>query len=305
MTTSGDGRVLIGLVGMFFLLAALLLPADPPARSASSPVPSSSPRPTGTAAPTAGAPVTLTPLLRPSPESQDPAGGSAGGPAGDEPKGPHGCPAPAPSPVSWAPGTGPTVALTFDDGPSRFTAGILDLLAHEQVPATFFVIGGNVASDPRTVARAAREGHLIGDHSWHHQYPKSVKGGWTRSYLRGEMLSSRIAITAATGEPVCWFRPPGGTLTPSVTGAARELGFSLALWSVDTLDWKIQNGRRPTAVAVGRIVDRAATGLDLRHPVILLHDGGGNREAEITAVRRIIALYREHGYRFVRLDERS
>src|SRR5262245_27697552 len=64
---------------------------------------------------------------------------------------------------------GPYIAMTFDDGPSAtLTPKLLDLLAAHHIRATFFVIGENVAEHPEIVARAAREGHEIGNHSWSH-----------------------------------------------------------------------------------------------------------------------------------------
>src|SRR5438132_5175077 len=83
-------------------------------------------------------------------------------------------PRPAPSPeqkttVSSVHVDGPYIALTFDDGPNaKLTPKLLDLLGAHHIKATFFVIGQNVADNPEIVARAAREGHEIGNHSWSH-----------------------------------------------------------------------------------------------------------------------------------------
>src|SRR5919198_1083445 len=65
----------------------------------------------------------------------------------------------------WIHVDGPYIAMTFDDGPSaKLTPKLLDLLAAHHIKATFFVIGENVAEHPEIVARAAREGHEIGNH---------------------------------------------------------------------------------------------------------------------------------------------
>src|SRR5947199_8453993 len=64
---------------------------------------------------------------------------------------------------------GPYIAMTFDDGPSAtLTPKLLDLLAGRHIKVTSIVIGENVAEHPEIVARAAREGHEIGNHSWSH-----------------------------------------------------------------------------------------------------------------------------------------
>jgi peptidoglycan-N-acetylglucosamine deacetylase len=73
------------------------------------------------------------------------------------------------------------------------------------------------------------------------------------------------------------------------------------LWSVDTRDWSVPS--KGTGKFASVIRKRAARGLTEEHPVILLHDGGGDREATVAALQEIINDYRAHGYQFVTLDE--
>src|SRR5579863_3614078 len=57
------------------------------------------------------------------------------------------------------------VALTYDDGPNPpYTNRILDVLSHEGVRATFFLVGRAVAAYPAVVAREARQGNALGNH---------------------------------------------------------------------------------------------------------------------------------------------
>jgi peptidoglycan-N-acetylglucosamine deacetylase len=217
-----------------------------------------------------------------------------------------GCPAVPGAILSTAPGRARTVALTFDDGPGQFTGQVLDLLRRYHVHASFFLIGNYAAADPGTVRRIAAEGHLIGDHSWSHRYPRQLAGGWTPGYLTAELDRTDRTIAAAIGRRPCWFRPPGGFLQ-SVVPAARATRHQIALWSVDPVDWKVQqdvvadpgNGRMHAILRAG------AAGGRLPHPVILLHDGGGWRGGTVGALPGLIRYYRDHGYRFVRLDGRS
>ena len=89
----------------------------------------------------------------------------------------------------------PYIALTFDDGPSaKLTPKLLDLLAAHHIKATFFVIGENVAEHPEIVARAAREGHEIGNHSWSHPYFARMSDDNVRSQLRRTDDAIRSAI---------------------------------------------------------------------------------------------------------------
>ena len=207
---------------------------------------------------------------------------------------------------------GRTVALTFDDGPDVATPAVLDALAAEHVHATFFVVGSHAQQHPALLRRIADEGHLLGDHTWDHAYPRDVRGGWTAPYLADQLGRTARVVEAATGEPVCWFRPPGGFRTGTVGAAAQRMRMTVALWSVDTLDWQVQgldhgHAVRPDALEkqVDTIVARATGTGGQRHPVVLLHDGGGPRTATALAVPRIVAWYRAHGYTFVRLDGRS
>jgi peptidoglycan/xylan/chitin deacetylase (PgdA/CDA1 family) len=217
----------------------------------------------------------------------------------------HACPPPSPTPVRAAPGSGRTVALTFDDGPSIWTARLLDVLRAKGVHATFFVIGQDAQRYPALLREAAAQGHLIGNHTWDHAYPNAVRGGWSSSYLADQLARTSAVVQGATGQVVCWFRPPGGNLPKTVLPASKRLGMSVVLWSVDPRDWAIQSGSRGSTGWVDRIVTGATEGLHQQHPVVLLHDGGGFRGATVAAVAKVIDAYRAHGYQFVRLDGTS
>src|SRR5438876_8343278 len=105
---------------------------------------------------------------------------------------------------------GPYIALTFDDGPSaKLTPRLLDLLAAHHIKATFFVIGENVSEHPEIVARAAREGHQIGNHSWSHPNFGKMSDDNVRSQLR----RTDDSIKNATGKRPTLMRPPYGSIT--------------------------------------------------------------------------------------------
>src|SRR4051812_19163408 len=81
---------------------------------------------------------------------------------------PNNCPAVTPGVNRTAPGSGKTVALTFDDGPGASTAAILQILRSNGVPATFFNIGTNQTVRPTLVQDEANQGFLLGNHTWSH-----------------------------------------------------------------------------------------------------------------------------------------
>ena len=192
-----------------------------------------------------------------------------------------------------------TVALTFDDGPGRSTPAVLDILRQAQVPATFFVVGKEVAAEPEMLRRVLAEGHALGNHTWSHKMPREASG-WNPRTLASEIERTRRAVVDAAGLKPCLFRPPGGILK-GAGKVSRDAGLSVILWSIDTRDWADPpTGDKNFATVIRK---RAAAGLTEEHPVILLHDGGGDRAATVAALPGIIEDYRAHGYRFVTLHK--
>jgi peptidoglycan/xylan/chitin deacetylase (PgdA/CDA1 family) len=207
----------------------------------------------------------------------------------------------APASAGTAQAAGPrTVALTFDDGPGEWTPGVLAILREKSVHATFFVVGEQVSSHPDALRAVASGGHLIGDHTWSHHTP-SVSAGWDPARLTREIERTRRAILKVTGQQPCVFRPPGG-VEKGAGAVSRKAGMSMVLWSVDTRDWSGHGAGDPDFAS--RIRERAREGLTQEHPVILMHDGGGNRAATVAALGGTIDDFRARGYQFVRLDGR-
>jgi len=165
----------------------------------------------------------------------------------------------------------PTVALTFDDGPNgRCTEAVLDALRDVGAPATFFVLGENVAreQDDALLARMAREGHTIGVHSETH----AVRPLFLRGATAAELGAARAAVDAALARAgiaerpaVTLFRPPFGFLTEAAARAAAEAGFRIVEWTVSVGDWERE--RRAEEIT-GAILARVRPG-----DVIVLHDG--------------------------------
>jgi peptidoglycan/xylan/chitin deacetylase (PgdA/CDA1 family) len=198
-----------------------------------------------------------------------------------------------------AAGSQKTVALTFDDGPGEWTPQVLAILKKKGVRATFFVIGRQAAAQPGTIRAIADSGHLVENHTWSHRIP-SMSRGWKVGFLSSEIARTSRTITAA-GAKACMFRPPGGVVRGALRPASAA-GLSTVLWSVDTRDWDSRlavRAKRPE-----QIRHRAQVGLGQPHPILLLHDGGGDRAATVAALPGIIDDFRTKGYRFVRMDGR-
>lgn len=191
-----------------------------------------------------------------------------------------------------------TVALTFDDGPDpRWTPQILDVLAREDVPATFFVVGSRAVDDPALVRRVLADGHEIGEHTWSHADLSAVPA-W-RANL--ELSLGQLGLAGATGTSTSLLRPPYSStpqaLDEDELGAVRraaDAGYVVVLSDRDTEDW-----RRP---GVDRIVaDGGPTGT--AGQVVLLHDGGGDRSQTVAALPGLIERYRAAGYQFTTVSQ--
>lgn len=183
------------------------------------------------------------------------------------------------------------VALTFDDGPwPGQTERVLDVLARYDVKATFFMLGANAAKYRGLARRVTEEGHQVGNHTWSHRTAFGTP--WRVSMA--EIKAAQDAIRASTGVTPRWFRPPKGTIGPSLADAAKAHKLRVAMWTVDPWDWD-----RPGVTAITQ-----RTLAQLRPGgVVLLHDGGGDRTQTVYALEAIVRELRRQGYTFVTLDE--
>jgi peptidoglycan/xylan/chitin deacetylase (PgdA/CDA1 family) len=191
---------------------------------------------------------------------------------------------------AFPPGT-KMVALTFDDGPwPGQTQRILDILAAENVKATFFMMGMLVQRAPSLAKRVVAEGHLVANHTQGHR----LLGHATPAQVVYEMSVGEATIRRYTGVEPTWFRAPGGTVTPMVKQQAKAIGERIAGWTLDTMDWK----KPPAYQIVKRVVGNVKPG-----SIVLMHDGGGDRKQTIDALPNTIKQLKAMGYTFVTLDQ--
>jgi peptidoglycan/xylan/chitin deacetylase (PgdA/CDA1 family) len=170
-----------------------------------------------------------------------------------------------------------SVALTFDDGPSDETAGLLDLLARYHIKATFCLIGEQVWHYREVVRRIVREGHTLCDHSWDHDESLGRRSAAT---IRADMLRTNAAIHRVVPDAkIMYFRHPGGNFTARSNRICENLGMRPLFWDVDPRDWA-----RP---GVGHI-ESVVGGQTHRGSIVLSHDGGGDRSQTMAAYRRLL-----------------
>ena len=182
------------------------------------------------------------------------------------------------------------VALTFDDGPSAYTADILAILKEKGAVATFFNLGTSVASRPEDAKAVVEAGMELASHTNTHENLPDLD----RESLRSEISSAFDTIETATGERPRMIRAPYGAFTAAEWGRAGDLISCNVLWNIDTLDWK-----RPGAQAItNAVLNNVRNG-----SIVLMHDGGGDRSQDIEALPGIIDGLRERGYKLVTVSE--
>jgi peptidoglycan/xylan/chitin deacetylase (PgdA/CDA1 family) len=186
-------------------------------------------------------------------------------------------------------------ALTFDDGPSEATADVLDILAAEGVPATFFVLGGNVERHPQLVQRARDEGHAVGIHGMNHVKLRGAELDVIERQVSGVTgVLARFGVT-----PARVYRTPHGLKSAGVFEVARRHGLTLWAWSRGVWD----TDRPDPSVLVRRATRLARPGM-----VLLLHDGRGDEvrpdiRPMLTALPAIIRELKQRGFAFVRVGD--
>jgi peptidoglycan/xylan/chitin deacetylase (PgdA/CDA1 family) len=181
------------------------------------------------------------------------------------------------------------VALTFDDGPSIYTAALVGELRRLKAPATFFEIGSQISRYRALVRNMSRWGFPIEDHTWNHP----VLTGLGDAQVRNQLLWTEGQIVKATHQYPQFMRPPYGAQSARVRRVAGRLGLVTTIWNIDTRDWS-----RPGTFAIIHAAEQARAG-----NIVLMHDGGGPRSETLAAVPVIIRYLRSHGYHLVTIPQ--
>ncbi len=186
------------------------------------------------------------------------------------------------------------VALTFDDGPSERTPELLETLAAQRIPATFFQCGANVQRLPAVAREVLSAGHVIGNHTMSHPY-LSLQSA---AFISEEMERAQEAIAGATGLWPGLFRPPYGVRWFGLREAQKRLGLTSILWSTIGRDWKW-----PADPVARRLLAGASNGA-----ILCLHDGRRlearpDISSTIEAVRRVIPVLLDQGFHFETVND--
>jgi endo-1,4-beta-xylanase len=197
---------------------------------------------------------------------------------------------PSTTDVTTARGTGNVSTLTFDDGPNPGeTEQLLDYLRSKNIKATFCVIGQNIKAPggAAILERIVREGHVLCNHTTSY----ADMGSWTPEQVEADLRANLKIIRDALGSPkqkVPYFRAPNGSW-----GQTRQVAVALGMQPLavtNTInDWATQ--------------DRATLEANLRTAMkpgqlVLAHDGGGDRNNTVAAVKTVVNERLAAGWKF-------
>ncbi len=183
--------------------------------------------------------------------------------------------------------------LTFDAGyENGCTEAILDALKKHRAPAAFFVVGNYIETAPDLVKRMVSEGHIVGNHTFHHPDMSSIS---TEEAFSKELTDLETLYEQTTGQPMKkYYRPPQGRYSESNLKMAQALGYKTFFWSLAYVDW-YQDDQPSHEEAYEKLLGRVHPGA-----VVLLHSTS-RTNAEI--LDSLLTKWEEMGYRFASLDE--
>ena len=195
--------------------------------------------------------------------------------------------------IVHGPVSGGQVALTFDDGPNAgATEKIMAILDERGVKGTFFQVGKAIDADPQITRALYEDGHLLGNHSYHHDQWRWLDPRYP------ELERTQAAFRRAIGTCPVLYRPPHGDRTPFLAHVVRDHHMRMVLWSASAGDWATNDAQ----LVARRILAGARPGA-----ILLLHDGldgkpTADREVLVKALPVILDGLRDKGLSAVRLD---
>ena len=187
----------------------------------------------------------------------------------------------------------PVIYLTFDAGyENGCTEPILEALAKHNVKAAFFVVGNYIEQNPELVRRMLREGHTVGNHTYHHYDMSKLSD---EAAFNQELTSLETLYRETTGEDLPrYYRPPQGIYSEKNLEMAQKLGYRTVFWSLAYVDW-YQDNQPTDEQAFSKLLPRIHPGA-----VVLLHS---TSQTNARILDTLLSKWEEMGYSFGTLDE--
>ena len=181
----------------------------------------------------------------------------------------------------------PMVALTFDDGPSKYTWPIVTALYEHNARATFFLVGQRIASHEAAIEFTLANHNEIASHSYDHANLVELTEEEILSQIQkvDNLMQKQHDYTPAL------FRVPFGNRDENVLGVLHQQGKPVIGWSVDPRDWELQD----KDAVVKHVLSHVKDG-----DIILLHD---IHQPTAEAVAELVPALQERGYQLVTVSE--
>ena len=176
------------------------------------------------------------------------------------------------------------IALTFDDGPSKYTDKIIDLLNKYDASGTFFVLGNKVEMYKETLIKMVEQGSEIGNHSYNHKWLIKLN----KDDFLNQVNQTQSILKNTIGYTPTLLRPTYGSVNDEIKN---NTTLDIILWNIDTLDWKLKNYKDIVNRVVGKVEDG---------DIVLMHD---IHERTLKALEIILPKLKEEGYQFVTVSE--
>lgn len=176
------------------------------------------------------------------------------------------------------------VAFTFDDGPSKYTLDIANILEEYNARATFFEVGYNIKAHPEITKELSDRGFEIGNHTTDHSKLTKL----TQEKYLSKINDNNEIFKELTGKDMPYLRPPYGSYNDKIKAS---VGVPIVTWSLDTRDWESRNKDKVIEMVMSNIKEG---------DIILFHD---LYESTRDAVKELMPLLKEEGYQAVSVTE--
>ena len=183
--------------------------------------------------------------------------------------------------------------LTFDCGyENGNTEKILDTLKQHEVPAAFFVVGNFLSTSPDLIKRMAQEGHVVGNHTYHHPDMSEISA---RESFEKELKEVEDAYQKITGKPMTkFYRPPQGKYSTENLQMAKDMGYHTFFWSLAYVDW-YEDDQPSREEAFEKLLGRIHPGA-----IVLLHSTSSTNG---DILDELLTRWKEMGYSFGSLED--
>ena len=176
------------------------------------------------------------------------------------------------------------IALTFDDGPSKYTDKIIDLLNKYDASGTFFILGNKVEMYKETLIKMVEQGSEIGNHSYNHKWLIKLN----KNDFINQVNQTQSILKSTIGYTPTLLRPTYGSVNDEIKN---NTTLDIVLWNIDTLDWKLKNYKDIANRVIGKVDDG---------DIVLMHD---IHEKTLKALEIILPKLKEERYQFVTVSE--